>query len=298
MSEPNVPEQLSDHPEFVSVSVSEPLRQGDIFEWREQNGDPWQLFGVIITADCDLHLQKHRGILSYVPILLLGDFLAHHWFPDQLERRLRAPLESAASQMRQVLPAGAAITDAPDYNLKDWLLRDGVDGVLRELGPLPSERLGKLQESLEVCARLLRAMTIRDLRPALEELVELTVLTTDLERTAATTNIWSQLQTFVQRLPGDSFFLSAISQHNSGGFVAYLRRVQEIQATQFAASTLEFERAAVVRISRLKATYKYRLTQQLAGVFADIGLPDEYTNACRTAINELRQQHRPITARE
>ncbi len=234
-------------------------------------------------------LTKHRGILSYVPILSLDRFLIDHWLPEQIDRRLREPLSIAASHVRQALAETGRPAEISERGLQDWLVRDGAEGILRELHMAPPDRLQNVQKSLGPCVRLVNAKAIRDLPQAINEFIQLTATTTPTGTDPAV-RVWNQLEGYVQRLPGDCFFLSALSQFYVDGYVAYLRRVQEIQATQFAVAALDLPTADAVRISRLKPTYKYRLTQQLAAVFADIGLPTEYTAACRDAIAALRAQ--------
>jgi len=62
------------------------LHQGDIFEWLEsrQTGD---IAGVVVTADCDLEKRKHRGRVSYVPVVTLAAYLRVHYLPHKLAPR-------------------------------------------------------------------------------------------------------------------------------------------------------------------------------------------------------------------
>ena len=86
----------------------------------------------------------------------------------------------------------------------------------------------------------------------------------------------AQLVDSVQRLPSDTFFIGGLSASFCDGYVAYLRLVREISHEDVAIRTPELERAAARRISRLQSPFVYRMTQQLAEVFATIGLPQDY----------------------
>jgi hypothetical protein len=124
-----------------------------------------------------------------------------------------------------------------------------------------------------------------------EQLRALATVLAEVNKADATTTenrLWEQISTFSSRLPGDAFFMDSLSPAHRAGYVACLRRIQEIHATQFTDSPLELERVDAVRISRMNAPYKYRLTQQLAAVFADIGLPDSHDASCKAAVKKLR----------
>lgn len=236
--------------------VAEPLCQGDVFEWRAPGEDPWRRWGVIITADCDLHLEKHGGILSYVPILSLEAFLVTQWLPEQLERRLRHQIGLAVGELRKLIdPEGRS--GLTEQGVLEWLVREGVDGVMGEFGGRSASACKRLRESLEICARILNARNTGTFTEKMQQYVAIAAATGDGKIEAAETREWNRLENYVQRLPGDCFFLSMLSPMHRGGFVAYLRRIQEVHAAQFATSTLELERAEVIRISRLNPPYKY-----------------------------------------
>ena len=47
--------------ECADVLGDEPLRQGDVFKWHPESSDPWEQFGIIVTADCDASLTRSIG---------------------------------------------------------------------------------------------------------------------------------------------------------------------------------------------------------------------------------------------
>src|SRR4051812_43937524 len=90
--------------EWEPRELSEPLRQGDVFRWTLR-GEPdrWRAYGIVVTADCDFANAKHRGVLSYCPILPLADFLAIHWLPEDLLAQKKRYLEATIGQLRVAL---------------------------------------------------------------------------------------------------------------------------------------------------------------------------------------------------
>ena len=100
-------------------------------------------------------------------------------------------------------------------------------------------------------------------------------------------NIWKNYQAKLRSLPGDLFFLNEVGPDRSGGFIVYLRRVAELSPEAIAIRPLERNARLATRISRLRPPFRYRLTQQLAAMFADIGLPREYEHRTVATVANL-----------
>src|SRR6266511_2857743 len=85
------PHTARPYSECEEALANQPLRQGDILEWpviSTEHPAPWRQFGVVITADCDIAMEKHDGLLSYVPILPLPDYLRLFYLPKMISRAL------------------------------------------------------------------------------------------------------------------------------------------------------------------------------------------------------------------
>jgi len=81
-------------PEWRYVDPAHPLSQGDVVR-RVQDADIWDRFAIVVTADCDLAHNKHRGQLTCVPVVPLRDYLATYYLPmklRELEGRLSEQL--------------------------------------------------------------------------------------------------------------------------------------------------------------------------------------------------------------
>jgi hypothetical protein len=269
--------------------IAEPLRQGDVFEWRLQQNDPWRRWGVIVTADCDLHRSKHRGVLSYVPILSIDAFLSTHWIPDQVERQFEHHGNSTRALINRVSGRGEGEDTGISLGaFSDWLVRDGIDGIVASLPGVDEGSRRDLIQRLELCRDVKSLREAVSLRDHVRALAAFLAKASRGDAPVAEERLWQQIAAFMLRLPGDAFFLDLLSPAYNTGYVACLRRIHEINASQFPESPLEAEAVDVVRISRMNAPYKYRLTQQLAAVFTDIGLPDSHQTSCKAAVTGLR----------
>ena len=68
--------------ETISVSEKDDLGQGDILRLVGSKKPPHM--GVIINADCDLANGKTDGIISYLPLYSLKEYLSEFWIVDFL----------------------------------------------------------------------------------------------------------------------------------------------------------------------------------------------------------------------
>jgi hypothetical protein len=269
------------------------IRQGDVFEWLgKARSDPWTNLGIVVTADCDIVHEKHRGILSYVPLLDLRDYLALFHLPAKVER--------AAVPIREQLVKAIRILQAerfPEFPepISDsaalrWVREATIEGVVDEL----SVPAGKDRDRL-VAVGADHAMAEHGLSTGtfdvlLNALVHLRVRQAG-GKEQVLSKIWQEIETLVAGLPGDAFYIGSLGPERGRGYVAYLRLVREIEQGRIAVRQTDLRDSGVCakRIAALKSPYVYRLTQQVADVFAAVGLPKEYEDARRDLVRRTAQ---------
>lgn len=284
--------------ECIPRELSEPIRQGDVFRWVDDvSSNPWRRFGVIITADCDVAHEKHRGILSYCPILTFLDFLGLFWIPDLMARGIekhQRNLFQLISRFRKKYRP--EFSQNPDPSLiSGWVERRGAEGVAEDLSVPPGPQRADLVERLEILKSLGDLNVSGSFSGQLRALARLKCGESSPEPEAvqdATEQIWNGLVGRIGRLPGDLFFLNSIGVGFSDGYMVYVRRIREIQVEAIAitpAQERSGEGVSAARISLLGAPYRYRLTQQLGAVFSDIGLPQEYQVNAKTTLQSTRE---------
>ncbi|MCH7876487.1 MAG: hypothetical protein IH965_14490 [Gemmatimonadetes bacterium] len=283
-------------PEWIRRDLSEPVGQGDIFKWvpRYQR-DPWFTFGIIVTADCDIAHHKHWNSLSYCPVLRLRDFVRIFWLPGYLKKQHGHLLRNAAqavSRMRRRYSRNYDF-DIEEALILPWLLRRGAHGVAEDLSVPEGPDREKLILSLEILLMLDESLPSSDLR---EQLTALACARCNALRpggdqlTREQQVIWRDLVGRAKQLPGDVFWLTELRHDAAGGFLACLRFIREIPYEFLAVDPIRERNDSsirAVRVSRLNAPYRYRLTQQLASVFANIGLPSHYEQARTETMKQL-----------
>ncbi len=283
LSQPNQGEY---NPNFEKSDPA--LRQGDVINFLQDMHlsphDPQQWsshLGVIVTADCDLAHRKHAGTLSYIPAVPTHIYSALIAFPRMAER-IR---NSTVKKLRASLPSTAGW---PTFEriLEMTLQGKSSEHIARFL-PDHSEK-AKLNQYVSILEHHERWRLSYDAGKTWEELL---AATKDLLAGRALANGANAKKVDPEKLlrvemgnllhsnpPGDVMFLTSPA-HHFVGFMAYLRLIREIPLTQIALSAYqEFTEPNLIarRVGRLRTRYLHRLTQKMAAVFTDIGLPDEY----------------------
>lgn len=260
--------------EYLTVDGSQSFQQGDIVKFRKMEA-PWQKWGIIVTADCDIDKNKHRGILSYVPIIELHDYWKLFTLPKQLLKAESAFLEQLLIRVRSIYQRDGKPADLGIDSIHAMIMGASDSDILRLL-KIPPDDIGKWTDIFLIYRRLKR----RDDEDSIYEVIKLIADTkTAMSGDASNrTLVMKDIERTVESLPGDAFFISRLPDEVAQGYVAYLRLVRELDSNRIAVIAKDLSRDDVIaqRVGRIISPFLYRLTQQLAQVFSDIGLPSEY----------------------
>ncbi|MEV4764509.1 hypothetical protein AB0J89_17990 [Micromonospora chokoriensis] len=257
------------------------ISQGDIFIFHDDSvdGGIWQKAGVIVTADCDIANDKHAGILSYVPILPLHDYLAWRVLPKIAEDRRKRSLQQMMEMVGRLendsgIPKGLSASAVEVLATVDGGL-DDFDRHLRGMTPKDRDALSVTIDEIAICDRVRRSSTY------VEQFAALASVLAPTKKKSTEELLLSDIRSRLKTLPGDVFFIGSLAQGHVDGYMAYLRLIRETNLRQISTSYYNKDGRGIVadRVSRLRAPYIYRLTQQMADVFASIGLPEEYETA-------------------
>lgn len=245
-------------PGVEAIASDAPLRQGDVLRWPSAT-EFLEMAGVVVTADCDLVRGKHWGRVSVVPVFALGSYVEELLAPRLLsknEQRLVQLLSKSVA--RRLALAGA---ERPSTEAIELLISNGDLS-----SPLVDD------ESIRLLHRLIRQArgwqkheaNLSCLHGALRIL---NPLATDQLREAIRNNLSS--------LPGDVMQIPRSDQLPFDPPVAWLRVLREVRDDSIALRMSEAGSAGAIRVGRLSPVVRYRLTQMLAQVFSDIGLPEQ-----------------------
>jgi hypothetical protein len=267
--------------ECVPALDGSPLRQGDVFVFNDDVDDlgGLQKFGIVVTADCDLANDKHFGIVSYVPVLPLPDYVAGYAIPKLIDDLHRQRLKILENQVRDFERQQGTEAGLSRWAIEKWANRPGGDRELLDHLGVDNDRtrqsVGILMTEIRLCADARELSSMREQFEALCPIFPSTKTRTPAQRVA------TEIQNRLTNLPGDAFLITSLGEGYADGYVAYLRLVRELRSHQISTDFLSATSRDVIarRVAQLQAPYVYRLTQLIADVFASIGLPDEYERA-------------------
>lgn len=274
-------------PEWMDIHPSRPLRQGDVLVAVVPNSDEWHKLLIVLTADCDLAREKHGGALTCVSVLPKDSYLI--WFRYENQRNLLC--DRLAEQLISVYDQNAneePKAQVSRWRMREWVVESHPSIVADELGLDP----GKTSQFIAL------AEPIRDLTASAPDTIGTAVdklakakhaLGDSATREKADAAVRKDLSQFLRSLPGDAIYLNELSLEHSSGYVAYLRRVIEVNDCAVVTSQSRIPHdAAYLRVARLRSPYIYALTQQFAAVFSAIGLPSAYESARNRSLTELK----------
>ncbi|QBJ14614.1 hypothetical protein EYD00_13920 [Agrobacterium sp. 33MFTa1.1] len=263
--------------EYEDIEDWDTLQQGEVFEWvGETTGDPWQRYGIIITADCDLHRRKHGGYISYLPALTTRDFIWTFWRPAILEPELDRRLAKCAVRVNKWLSKNRSkSTEISKDALEAWVKRTQPEEILDQMG---CGDKGQRADLLNVIR------PVHEIRECLNEnkpdLAKFTAIFR-LVNPAAENNpavMHKAFQDTISGLPGDIFYIPGLPLEKHDGLFVMLRHMRQCREDDIAKKPddIRFEGATAKRIARVSATFRYAISQNFGKVFSDIGLPEDH----------------------
>jgi len=221
-----------------------------------------------------------RGIISYVPLLCFESYVGAFWRPDYVEKKVNKIVEGAIAAVREAHKARGSTELLGERAIREWIARDEATEIVSQLlGVDCNVNEGKKLKRVISAARAALfckkgLATVGDGRPYINRLItEVGVLFPDGKGTAST--IFAALDGHCNSLPGDVFFVSHLPGEGDDGYFALLRHIRQCNLQDISLDPVQRPGPTLPlrRIGTLRAPFVHALTQQLAKVFADIGLP-------------------------
>lgn len=254
--------------EYLEVSVTDPLRQGDVLEAVDVEASMWQRHLLVITADCDFAYAKHQGRVTCVPLLAAEEYLLEMQIPKLRERLAKQPLK----EMRRIL-SQPGVPHISDQRLREWAIEETPADIVM--------RLELKQADAKEAMAALEAIRMIDtptptFKEAVDSLVEAQLVgASPPKRETAVKRVVNGLQEAYARPPGDALFLTAIAPGHDGGYFAYLRHIEQVREPEISLGPSRRE-ARYRRVSRMRERFAHAIVQRFAMVFMSIGLPKQY----------------------
>jgi hypothetical protein len=235
-----------------TVGPDAKLRQGDLIRF-EGNDNALRQAGIIVTADCDLEQKKHARLVTLVPVVTIQTALEHYLLTEDCERK-RPQIEDFAYQKYD-------IDKRQDRETKLSVLKEAMQGTTINKDDPAS----------------IAAYFVLDLSN--------TISVSSYKVLMAALNMGPKKADALRdqiRGRGDLLILPSAQNLGVVGELAWIRHLWQTPLGDIAIRTSEVSSRLGERVARLDSPYRYRLTQLMAQVFSDIGLPNTPDNVEKT----------------
>lgn len=254
--------------EYREVSVTDPLRQGDVLEAVDPAASKWQRHLLVMTADCDFANGKHHLRVTCVPLLTQEEYLMEFRIPQLRDRVVSKNVSALQTLISSV--GGPWISED---RLKEWPIEEGSDEIVAALALTGGTRddAEKLLSAIKTATQL-----PVELDGSVRQLVEAqTIVPSGKKAATAQREATDVLKAHYSQPPGDALFLSAVAPTLDHGYFVYLRHLEQILEPDIAIGPTRTN-ASYRRLARLQDRFIHAVSQQFAMVFMAIGLPREY----------------------
>ena len=268
--------------ECDAVPKDEPLRQGDIIEFLDKKS-LWENLGIVITTDCDIDKAKNSNVYSYCPIINIENYFYHVYLPRKID-------------LSKILEKAKKIIDSHNKNhgskgvdiniICSWIMERGIENALNDVNIYSDDFKKTLtfisnyfDNGISNINFFLNYKSILDPNVNKDEF--------------KFNRLKDDFKNYISNLPGDLFYISYINGFDNYGYIVNLRRIGMFYRENITLSNIDDnEMVKLKRVARMVAPFNYRITQKVAQMFSDIGLPKDYEEDCKDVVemffNKLR----------
>jgi hypothetical protein len=277
-----------------TFTTSAPARQGDLIARANiERRHPFDRFGILITADCDLERTRPETQLTFLRIVPVSEYVKHVWCRKKMHDFLkRMGLDTTMLFNRLSRDDEPTRLPIKPERLIDWLSSSSPQEICDTLDPgrIKQPDIAKLHKRLDELSSCTKAAGIDRLAPALDSLVFLRAQDkkAELEKTRA--EILAQAKNELAKESDEVFFLSQlVSEEESEGYYVLLDQVGTIRRDHLFdyKSEADLTEDGAHRFGRLEKTFKYAVVQRFAFLFQRIGLPDERTDLHKGSLQKI-----------
>jgi hypothetical protein len=264
---------------FVFVDDLNEIRQGDII--RQISGTPphRKVWGVIITADCDIAQRKAGNRYTWLEIITFEDYLKMEWAPGQLRKLIEKQSQFASEGLNGLIKrAGLDLAPLSPISLRTWLSDTTAEDIITSI----------IGQNRSIDKKLLAA--VKAIEVALNR-------QDDCSELARLRKAWEilgkdekqQQNDIRSAFKGDGGFLGYIlipelPDTERYGFVVMLRSIFSLESSDLFKSEVDArindKPDAFHRIGRFSDRLRFSITQKVAFLFSRIGMTEGFEEAC------------------
>lgn len=274
--------------EWLIPDPAIPIRQGDLLICRDPHVGRVEEICLVITADCDISKGKFGRQLACLRVISFHEYLRTVW----AERKLRKLEKDEAEKLRCQIAKWHSKSIGTDSHLSAaaalaWLRRDDPEKICADLS-IPEQDRKKVRNALSLFRAALLALDDNAMTGGLQQYAAFRATSLGRDVLACRQEILQQAQK--EALPEDVFLLPNLPQIETGPAVVLLREVVSVQHEAVCYRSVDASTNEMfLRVGRLEPTFKYAVSQAFGTLYSRIGLPAEYEQRCKAAIEEINQ---------
>lgn len=227
-----------------AVGPDAKLRQGDLILFDKPESS-LRSAGIIVTADCDLEQKKHARLVTMVPVVDADAVLEHYLLLEDCERK-------------------RDLIEAYTFKIHSIDARQDRDTKITILQNIDRNAEGGDQNTEAVAA---------DFVLGVSDLIKVESYVKLMQMIGSGPKKKDALRDQI-RSRGDLLVLPDTRKLGVAGRIAWIRHIWQVPLVDIAIRTSEVSARPGERVARLDSPFRYRLTQLMAQVFSDIGLPN------------------------
>ncbi|MFQ2384337.1 hypothetical protein [Aeromonas dhakensis] len=228
---------------YIPPSAS--LKQGDLIKFTDEK-DPLRKVGIVVTADCDLNNKKHANLVTLIPVVTVKDIMENYLLLEDCDKKKEQIENYAFKALR--------IEKQSEIEINQALLRSSIESMSSS----------DISESILTAVRIVTDQVTSISISEYKDLMDALGISTK-KADALSTQIKTR---------GDLLILPSPEKLGVINNIAWVRQIWQVPLTSIALRTSETSSRKGEKIARLESPFRYRLTQLMAQVFSDIGLPD------------------------
>lgn len=244
------------------TSVLSDFSQGDIIKIFGAT-DPKHHLGIIINADCDLAQKKNDGIVSYLPVYSLRDYVTIFWS----EGFLRGKISAAINRIMEV----KSLPNEDRARLENWIKEvtpeEIIDALCGEVNHKNALEIRRQVDVAHIC------LTCEDGFNAIRLLAS--------KENKPEKFLADRVKEALKHAEESHLFISEIPGEVELGFLVRLKRIYSMEERDCFKSKAQHNARApdigwsAYRTAKLTGPMKYKFVHLFAHQFSRVGLPDE-----------------------
>jgi hypothetical protein len=269
-----------------------PIRQGDVIGFWDWNCRlPYDRYGLIITADCDIAQGRPDQHLVFLRIISVSDYAEVIWSREKIHKYLDQHLNEITSTVNRLRRlSDSSSIDINSADVVEWIDRENVGQIAASMYPIDTVQQERLGNRLNLLHKLVSASRLPQETFCMKLLLDIEAHQQSSDQRQLRQKLLSKMRGELLNEDISRFFLSSLQGGDDNkGYYILLNQIGAVCKSSITDSFAELKGSSksTYRFGRLEKTFKYAVAQRFSHLFQRIGLPDAHNVSRRTTLDVL-----------